>query len=82
MIDETRVIPAKEIIEDPEAVRGFQRAYIMIIEADSVYRFKQLLEAMDIMALQGWELVQMDIETSYGLILWKNPYFKTKSVGI
>jgi len=82
VIDETRVIPAKEIIEDPDAVRGFQRAFIMIIEADSVYRFTKLLEAMDIMALQGWELVQLDIETSYGLTLWKNPHFKAKSVGI
>lgn len=80
MIDETRVIPAKEIIDNPEDVLGFQRAYIMIIESDGVYRFVKLLEAMDILATQGWELVKIDIETSYGLALWKNPHFKAKNV--
>ncbi|QPC83534.1 hypothetical protein G4Y79_03885 [Phototrophicus methaneseepsis] len=82
MIDETRVIPVKEIVENPQDVRAFQRAFIMIIDSDSVYRFVKLLEAMDILALQGWELISLDIETSYALALWKNPHFKAKSIGI
>jgi len=82
MIDETRTIPVKEIIDNPEDVRGFQRAFIMIIESSSTYRFVNLLEALDILATYGWEVVSMDIESTYSIVLLKNPHFKSKNVGI
>lgn len=80
MIDETKAIKAKDIVEDPDAVYGLMREYALITDSSATVTFTNMMEAIDIFSQAGWEMVNMTY-SSYMFVMFKNPNFKCKNSG-
>jgi len=79
MLDETKAIKAKDIVDDPDAVYGLMRSHIMISDTSVNSTFSNLVDAIEIMVHAGWDVVNMTNNTSYMFVLMKNPNFKRKN---
>lgn len=78
-INEARAINARDLANNPDEIYTFQRAYIMITETSLTNRFEPFLEAMQIVAEAGWEVISVDMQSSYAAAFCRNPNFKRKN---
>ncbi|GAB5493905.1 MAG: hypothetical protein Phog2KO_41200 [Phototrophicaceae bacterium] len=79
MLDESKVIKAKDIVEDPESVYGLMRSHVMIHDSSNNVTFSNLMDSVEIMVEAGWEVVSTNYSPPYMFIMMKNPNFKRKN---
>ena len=79
MLDETQVIKAKEVVENPDDVRGFTRAFIMVTDTSMNYTFTNMMDAINIFYDHGWEVHDMEADSTVLFVLFKNPNYKRKN---
>lgn len=79
MLDETKALKAKDIVDDPDSVYGLMRSHIMISDSSVNSTFSNLMDAIEIMVNAEWEVVNMTNNTSYMFVLMKNLNFKRKN---
>lgn len=79
MLDETKAIKAKDIVDEPDEVYGLMRSHIMISDTSVNSTFSNLMDAIEIMVNAGWEVVNMTNNTTYMFVLVKNLNFKRKN---
>jgi hypothetical protein len=78
MLDETKAIKAKDIVDDPESVYGLMRSHIIIHDTSVNATFSNLLDAINIMYDAGWIVVNMTYSTNM-FVLMNNPNYKRKN---
>lgn len=79
MLDETKAIKAKDIVDDPDSVYGLMRSHIMISDTSVNSTFSNLMDAIEIMVNAEWEVVNMTNNTTYMFVLMKNLNYKRKN---
>ncbi|MGJ3237205.1 MAG: hypothetical protein ACFE0Q_00720 [Anaerolineae bacterium] len=80
MLDETKPIAAKEIVDDPDQIHHFIQQYVLLKDTSMLMTFKNLIEAINIMGEYGWESVGLSGDSSgnmYALI--RNTHYKHKN---
>lgn len=78
MFDESKAINAKDIVENPDAVAGFARSYVVIRDPLIKGVISTLMIAIDIFTEAGWEVIDMTY-THSAVVLLKNPNYKRKN---
>ena len=81
MIDESKAIKAKQIVDEPDAIFALNRAYIMIMDTSMTMSFNNLMDAINIMNDAGWSVESMANYSSYMFVLMKNSNYKKKNSG-
>jgi hypothetical protein len=79
MLDETQVIKAREVVDNPDDIRGFTRAFVMVTDTSMNYTFTNLMDAINIFYEYGWEVHEIETETNQMFVLFKNPDYKRKN---
>ncbi|MEO1287218.1 MAG: hypothetical protein AAFV93_05580, partial [Chloroflexota bacterium] len=59
MLDETKTIKAKDVVNNSDSVYGLMQPYILISDDSITGRFDNLLEALAILKDAGWDVLQM-----------------------
>ena len=78
MLDETRPINAKDLINDPDAELLFYQPYIMVRDMSLTSSYTSMIGAINLLAERGWEIGQLVMDSSYMYVLCRNPRFKRK----
>ncbi len=78
MLDETQVIKAKDVVDNPDDVRTFSRAYVMVTDTSMNYTFTNLMDAINIFHDYGWDVHEIEAESTVMFALFKNPNYKRK----
>ena len=81
MLDESKVIPAKDIVEDPDAVYGLMRSHVLISDSSINATFSNMMDAIEIMVESGWEVINMAYEGGVIFMMMKNLNYKRKNSG-
>jgi hypothetical protein len=79
MLDETQVMKAKEVVDNPDDIRGFTRAFVMVTDTSMNYTFTNLMDAINIFYEYGWEVHEIETMTNQMFVLFKNPDYKRKN---
>lgn len=79
MLDESKVIKAKDIVENPDDVYGLMRSHVMITDTSMNATFSNLMDAVNIMYDAGWEMTAMDYDGGYMFAMMKNINYKRKN---
>lgn len=79
MLDESKVIKANDIVENPDAVYGLMRSHVMITDTSMNATFSNLMDAVNIMYDAGWEMTAMDYDSGYMFAMMKNTNYKRKN---
>lgn len=79
MLNETRTIKARDIINEPDAVYALTRPYILVGDDSLTGRFDSLLEALAILKDAGWDVVEAMYPGASMLVLLENTNYKTKN---
>jgi hypothetical protein len=79
-MDESKPIKASEIVNDPDMIYRLVNYYVMVKDTSIGGSFKNLIEAMNLFAERGWEVVALTHGDSSGNMhaLCKNPHAKSK----
>lgn len=81
MIDETKAIKAKQIVDEPDSVFAMNRAFIMLMDTSMTMSFNNLMDAINILHDAGWEVESMANYSTYMFVLMKNSHYKKKNQG-
>ncbi len=79
MLDETKSIKAKDIVDDPDAVYGLMRSHVLINDSSMNATFSNLMDAVEILYDAGWEMINFSYDGGYGFVMMKNPNYKRKN---
>ncbi len=79
MLDETKAVKAKDIVDDPDAVYGLMRSHILVSDTSVNATFSNLMDAVEILYNAGWEVVSTTYDSTYMFMLMKNPNYKRKN---
>jgi hypothetical protein len=79
MLDETKAIKAKDIVDDPDTVYGLMRSHALITDTSMSLTFSNLMDAIEIMVDAGWEVINFAYDSTYGFVMMKNPNYKRKN---
>mgnify|MGYP000350541786 CR=1 FL=1 len=78
MLDETKAIKAKDVVNDPDSVYGLMRPYILLNDVSMTGSYSNMMDAITILADAGWEVVEMSYySTMY--VMMKNLNYKRKN---
>ena len=79
MLDETKAIKAKDIVDDPDSVYGLMRSHILISDSSNNVTFSNLMDSVEIMVEAGWDVVNTNYSAPYMFVMMKNPNYKRKN---
>jgi len=79
MLDESKAIKAKDITDNPDEVYGLMRSHVLLTDSSMNATFSNLMDAVDILADAGWELVNITYDGGYMFAMFKNPNYKRKN---
>ena len=79
MLDESKAVPAKDIVEDPDSVYGLMRSHVLISDLSMNATFSNLVDAVEICVEAGWDVVNMVYDGGYMFVMMKNPNYKRKN---
>ena len=82
MLDESKAIKAKDVVEDPDAVYGLMRSHVMVSDSSNNVTFSNLMDSIEIFVHAGWDVVSTNYSPPYMFVLFKNPNFKRKNQDI
>jgi hypothetical protein len=73
-------IEASKIVEDPTRLDRMDAAYVLVRDTSMMGTFKNLMDAVNMLAERGWEVINM-VNNESGMIhvMMRNPYFKQKN---
>jgi hypothetical protein len=74
-------IDASKILEDPTLLDTAENLYVIVRDMSVMGTYKNLIEAINIMAERGWETLSISIENNYMYGLVRSPHFKRKNRG-
>lgn len=81
MVDETKPIKAKEIVDNPDMIMGFMNEYLLITEYSPRIRYSNALQAMNILSAYGWETINTSMDGNGNIFaLIRNTHYKNKNV--
>ena len=78
-LDDSKVIKAKEIVDNPQAVDTITRPYIMVTDTAYSGKFDKLIDALEILAHANFEVVNFTGDTTTVLVMCKNLSFQRKN---
>lgn len=74
-------IDASKILEDPTLIDTAENLYVIVRNMSVMGTYKDLIEAINILAERGWETVSISTDNSYMYALCRSPHFKRKNMG-
>ncbi|MEM9954725.1 MAG: hypothetical protein AAF846_24165 [Chloroflexota bacterium] len=81
MLDETKTIKAKDVVNNSDSVYGLMQPYILISDDSITGRFDNLLQALAILKDAGWDALQMSYTGTSIMVLVENTNYKSKNRG-
>jgi hypothetical protein len=81
-MDETKPMSCTEIVNDPDQVFRCTNAYIMLHDMSIMGSFKNMIEAINLLARRGWETVSISTDNGTMYALCRNTHFKDKNEGV
>jgi len=79
MLDDSKAIAARDIVNEPDAVYLLNRAYVIISDSSVNATFSNMTEAINILYDLGWVAVDMSYDSSYMFTLMHNTNYKRKN---
>jgi hypothetical protein len=74
-------IDASRILDDPSLLDTADNLYVMIRDMSIRGTYKNLIEAINILAEREWETVSIAADNNYMYALCRSPHFKRKNIG-
>jgi hypothetical protein len=74
-------IDASKILEDPTLLDTAENLYVIVRNTSVMGTFKDLIEAINILAERGWETVSISTDSGTMYALVRSPHFKRKNMG-
>jgi hypothetical protein len=81
MLDDTKAIAAKDIVNQADAVYALNRAYIIITDSSMTYTFSNMIDALNILYDAGWEVDGMTTVEFAMQVIMRNSKYKRKNSG-
>jgi hypothetical protein len=79
--DESKPISAADIVKEPQIILGFLNQYILVRDMSPLSNYKNLIEAINILADYGWESQSIAADASgYMYALVRNSNYKQKNM--
>jgi hypothetical protein len=73
-------IEASKIVEDPTRLDRMGGAYVLVRDTSMMGTYKNLMDAVNILAERGWQVVNMVNNESGAMhVMMHNTYFKQKN---
>ncbi len=73
-------IEASKIVEDPSRLDRTDYAYVLVRDSSMMGTFKNLMDAVNLLAERGWTVVTMiNNESGTMHVMLHNPHFKQKN---
>ena len=73
-------IEASKIIDDPTRLDRMNAAYVLLRDTSMMGTYKNLMDAVNLLAERGWEVVNMvNNESGTIHVMMRNNYFKQKN---
>jgi excinuclease UvrABC ATPase subunit len=80
MLDESKAIKAKEIVDNPDDVFALNRSHIMISDQSVGATFSNMVDAINILYEFGWEVVTSTYSANnFMFVVMKNTNYKRKN---
>lgn len=80
MVDESKPIKAKEIVNNPDMIMGFMSEYLLITEYSPRIRYSNALKAMNVLSTYGWETINTSMDGNGNIFaLIRNTHYKNKN---
>jgi len=79
MLDESRTIKAKLIVENPDDVHTLQRSHIILHDTSVSTTFSSMVDAINILHDRDWEIVSMSYDSTHMFVIMNNPNYKRKN---
>ena len=79
MLDDSKAISAKEIVNQPDSVYALNRAYIIVIDSSMSNTFSSMVDALNILYDAGWEVDSMASYSYVMQVILKNTNYKRKN---
>ncbi|MEO1287894.1 MAG: hypothetical protein AAFV93_09000 [Chloroflexota bacterium] len=80
MLDETKTIKAKDIVEDPDAVYSLINAHVVLHDGVGFNgQFNHMMPAVEILFQAGWEVINFDTEAGALYCFLRNTNAKRKN---
>lgn len=81
MLDETKAIKAKDIVDNPDDVYGLNSSHIMLSDQSVGATFSNMMDAINIMYDMGWEVVSSNYSpNNFMFVIMKNTNYKRKNI--
>ena len=81
MLDDSKAISAKEIVNQPDSVYALNRAYIILTDSSMNNTFSSMVDAINILYDAGWEVDSMATYSYVMQVILKNTNYKRKNRG-
>jgi hypothetical protein len=81
MLDDTKAIAAKDIVNQADTVYALNRAYIIITDTSMTYTFSNMVDALNILYDAGWEVDGMSSADYAMQVILRNTNYKRKNSG-
>ena len=75
-------IDASKILEDPTLLDTAENLYVIVRNTSMMGTFKDLIEAINILAERGWEAISISVDSNVMYALCRSPHFKRKNMGV
>lgn len=74
-------IAASKILADPTLLDTADNLYVMMTDTSVMGTYKNMIEAINILAERGWETVSISTDSGSMYALLRSPHFKRKHMG-
>lgn len=81
-MDESKAIPAEDVVNNPADVLGFTQRYIMLREQNFMrVNYTHTIQAINVLAAYGWEPAQITYDSTNNIMftLMENLHHKRKN---
>ena len=78
-LDESKVIPTKDIVANPDELRYIIQPCIMIMDTSMNMTFTTFIAAVNILVDDGWRIDPPTMSSNYMFALCYNPRYKKKN---
>jgi hypothetical protein len=78
--DESKAIPAADIVKEPEAIPGLLEQYVLLRDTSLMGNYTNTIQAINLLADYGWEFMQFTNDTGGTMYtLMRNTQYKRKN---
>lgn len=74
-------IDASKILADPTLLDTAENLYVIVRDTSIMGTYKNLIEAINVLAERGWETLSVSSDSNYMYALCRSPHFKRKNIG-